>query len=384
MASERKPIFKVTYNATDITEDISDDVESIRYEDEVDGTANEIVIVVDDMSGKWKNSWMVNIGATLEVEIGFESDNMLDCGSFGIDEIQFKGEPDKVEIRALSVGEANSLRDVQSYVYENQTIRQIIEQIADRNDMNVSMGALYAKDALTTAHEKRVLNMVIGRAVQDRESDGQFLHRITSRYGLSYVFGTSQEEGVERVLHVFVRMTIDTLDPVAKLAYPEVRNPSETEEKAETDAGVIILKSYDLKSKASSNVNEVEVNYHDPQTQELYQFAVDYDALPPAGKINPLQSDLNSFQRKEAEYMRVENKQQAEIIGIAKLYDIISDKVTGDMTMEGDPMLIAGNSFTVEGIGLLSGQYTIKKSTHDIKRKSGWITSLEVKMIKPN
>lgn len=402
MATVRKPIYKVTYNAQDITEDISADVISIKYDDETDGTVNEIAIVVDDMDKKWKNEWLVNTGAKIGLQIGYDSDDMLDCGDYGVDEVHYKGQPDTVELKCLSIGEDHDIRRKRSHVYEKQTILQIVQAIAARNGMIVVQD-LFIVDAIeggsvldaiqNKAYEDRVVNMVIGRIVQDRESDAGFLYRLTKLYGLSFIFGKDKVDALRNVegkyLHLFVEMFLSSLAPVASvthLDFPDQNAIPETVVVIDAiDEDPIELKSYDLKNKAQSGVaaiSGVTVNYHDPFTDELFEFSVDYDQLPPAGKINPLQQDLNTFLRKEAaEWERIENEQQAEIIAKAKLYEVVSTQVEGRLDTEGSPLLIAGNSITVGGIGRLSGKYTITKSSHTIKRKGGWTTTLEVKMV---
>lgn len=385
MASERKPSYKVVYEFQDITEDVSSDVIEITYEDITDGSSNEITVKLDDFDKKWKNEWLVNTGARIGLQIGYEGEDMLDCGDFGIDEIHYDGFPDTVELKCLSIGEDNELRQERTIVYEDQTIRQIIEKVADRNNMTVAATPLYAGDQLTLQFEQRVLNMVIGRAVQDRETDIGFLQRITSSYGMSFVFGKDQEDdagNVLKYLHVFTRITLETIDPVSTISYPNEPNTLElTGQDSQDDSIGIQIKSYELKNKAQNSVKEVEVVYHDPFTQELYEYKVDYDALPPAGKINPLQKELNSFLRKKTSWTKVENKQQAEIAAAAMLYDIISSQVEGTMNTEGSNLLIAGSSVAVEGLGRLSGTYAISSSFHRINRRGGYTTRITVKMI---
>ena len=188
-------------------------------------------------------------------------------------------------------------------------------------------------------------------------------------------------------MHIFARVTLETVDPTSRISYPVVPNAFNSDSNTsaqveeEASAGIIRLSSYNLKNEAVNSIKEVQVVYHDPFTEELYEYHVDYDALPPSGKINPLQKNLNAFLRKENTYERVENEQQAEIMGVAKLYDIISSQVQGSMSMEGSPSLVAGTTFLVEGIGKLSGKYAITGSMHKINRSSGYTTEVDVKMV---
>ncbi len=394
MATVRKPIFKVIYETTDITEDISSDIVSIRYTDETDGTANEIAITVDDMDHKWKNEWIVNVGARISLQIGYDSDDMLDCGDFGVDEVHYKGQPDTVELKCLSVGQEHDIWVERSHVYESQTILQIIEQIASRNGLDVTrdsfiFSVIEDESVLSTledsAYERKVLNILINRIVQDRESDLAFMKRLTSLYGVSFMFGKNKfnpnNEIIGKYLHIWVNMFLSTPETVLKVAYPEFLGQTRDDIVDQETYDEIELKSYDLKNKAQNNVDSITMNYQDPYSLELYEIAVGFEDLPPAARVAPLEHEAEAFPRLGAEWARVENRGQAEVIAAAKLYDIISSQVEGRIDTEGSPLLIAGNSFSVSGIGKLSGKYSITKSSHTIKRNSGWTVSLDVKMV---
>jgi phage protein D len=377
----RQPYYEVTYNAVDITEEISEDVIKISYEDAAAGESNECRILLDDMSGKWKNEWLSNVGAKINLKIGYSNDNLLDCGEFEIDEIHYKGQPDMVELRCLSIGESNSWREPDSKIFTNQTIRQIAQYMADKNQVTLRETVEYTADQLMLQWEKRVLSMTIERVVQDRETDIGFLNRICKKWGISFVLTPS-------ALQVYCDVSYESYAPVlnAKIYYS---NDSFDERE-----GIVIingevvevidgieLKSYDIKNCSEKTISSVEVRYHDPFTNELYQYEVDYDSLPPGGKINPLQQDMNSFLRKEKEYVKVENKQQAEIAAAASLYRKISEQMEGDMNMEGAPTVVAGVAMEVVGIGKLSGIWYVSKTYHTITRKAGYTTRAEVKFL---
>jgi len=391
----RSPYYKVTYNSVDITEDISKDVQSIVYTDAAQGEANEVIIVVDDLTGKWKNEWLVNTGVKISLEIGYSQNELLDCGDFEVDEIHYKGQPDTVEIKCLSIGESNSLREEDSHAFENQTVREIAQYIADKNGMTLFPTPEYTGDQLSLQWEKRVLDMKISRVTQDRESDIGFLNRITKKYGLSFVFGkeffTQSNESnafeTKKHIYIYVDITLETVDPVHEAFYSSSSDEesinNSLEEGVEDENKNVRIKSYKLKNLSKNTISEVQLVYHDAFTNELYQYHVDYDSLPPAGKVNPLQQDMNSFLRKEKEYTEVENKQQAEIAAKAKLYAAISNQITGSMDMEGLPSMVSGTSLTVDGLGKLSGKYYVTKSKHKINRSKGYATSIEVKMLQP-
>jgi len=381
MATVRAPYFKVVYESVDITEEISKDVVEITYSDSTENEAAELVIVVDDMFSKWKNEWIVNTGVKIQCEIGWSKDTMLDCGTFEVDEIHYSGDYGKgatVEIRCLAISENSTWRQELSYIYTNQTFQEIIQQIAARNNVTYQGVAKYTVEQETLVWEQKVLKMRVNRLVQDRESDIGFLNRVMSVYGFSFIMGTE-------FLHGMLNITYQTSVPSSSRLYYSEALP-EDDGYVTIDGRQIplyeveLLKSYQLKNCAKNTISAVELKYHDPFTNELYQVSVDYDSLPPGGKVNPLQREMNSFLRKESEYAYIENKQQAEIIAKAKLFKAISKQIEGDMELEGQPSVVSGTAIEVSGIGKLSGRYFVNRSRHRISR-AGYVTNIQVNML---
>ena len=110
------PKFTVLYNNKNITTDIAKYMLSITYSDKTSGESDEIEIELDDTDGLWQNSWYPEKGAKLTLTI-----EELKCGVFEIDEIEIKGPPDTVSIRAMATGITNSLRTKKSDAHENKT-----------------------------------------------------------------------------------------------------------------------------------------------------------------------------------------------------------------------------------------------------------------------
>jgi len=378
MAVVKSPFFKVIYEGVDITNDLSESVLSIAYSDSVEGESDEIRIVLHDFNGKWKSEWRSNNGDRISVQIGFSEDDLLDCGSFEIDEVNYKGQPDTVEISALAIGVNNSLREFKSRPFENQTIRQIAKAIASENDLNlVSFFPIIQAEFVQTIGQSlaanKILDLKLLRAVQNRETDLQFLNRIANKFGVS--FSVRGEN-----MYFFLIYDVESVPSRVNVAYYEISDF--TESAAVRQEGAIEMKDYDLKDCAEKVVAGVDVQYQNPVTGEAFIFRLDNNKSYAQYMIDTITKDvLARALRRLKVYETVETNQQAEAAASARLYKSISRQVEGSINMEGSPKVVAGTAFNVSGLGWLDGRYFVEKSYHQITRNAGYTTRADVKFL---
>lgn len=374
------PYYKVLFNNIDITEDISDDVLEIVYDEGDDGEADDLRILLDDMSGKWKDTWIVAVGQTIEVEIGYSNGRRLNCGKFQIDEVEYKGQPDSVELKCLSIGEDNKWREPDSHIFTGQTIEQIVQHFATKNNVKIQVIKDYANS--NSVFESRVWSVILARVVQDREPDIEFLNRILTKFGLK--FNLTPEK-----LYVYYAVTYETLAPVsnARIYLPE--EIIEDGSRALYNGQFIDLESniqlfsYELRNCSKYNVNISEVRYADPYDDTLYQTAVDFDGLPPSARFRTVGSDPEASLKGRKVYIDVDNDQQAELVAIADLYNYISKQIEGSFELDGAPEIVRGVAVPVLGLKKLSGNYYVTSSYHRLNRQNGYTTSAKVKWIAP-
>jgi phage protein D len=378
MAVVKSPYFKVTYEGKDITEDVSDSVLSVSYSDAVEGESDELKILLHDFSGKWKNEWRSNNGDTIAVQIGYSEDDMLDCGSFEIDKVKYKGQPDTVELSGLAVGVNNSLKEHKSRPFENQTIRQIARAIAEENGLTLVsyfpvVQAALAQTIGESLRANQILDMKLLRAVQNRESDLAFLNRIGNKFGVSFNVRGDQ-------LYFLLVYDLDSVTATRDVAYYEITDvQNEAEANRET---AIHMKSYDLVDNAEKVVAGVDVRYQNPITGEAFIFKLDNDTSYAQAMIDAITKDvLARALRRLKVYETVENAQQAEAVASARLYKSVSRQVEGSIEMEGTASVVAGTAFNVSGLGWLNGRYFVEKSYHSITRSGGYTTRASVKFL---
>ena len=78
---------------------------------------------------------------------------------------------------------------------------------------------------------------------------------------------------------------------------------------------------------------------------------------------------------------RGESQEQIDARGDAALSEQNEDQSAGDITLIGNPKLVAGSTILLKNLGVFSGRYLIKQSRHSISRTQGYITNIEVRML---
>ncbi|MBJ5304221.1 phage late control D family protein, partial [Salmonella enterica subsp. enterica serovar London] len=79
------PIFTLWYGHKEITYDIAPYVTSISYSDSIKNESDVIAIALEDSAGRWVNEWYPGKGDTLALRLGYQGEDLLDCGTYIID-----------------------------------------------------------------------------------------------------------------------------------------------------------------------------------------------------------------------------------------------------------------------------------------------------------
>lgn len=161
------PAFMLTLGGKDITRDISNRLLSLTLSDNRGFEADQLDIELDDSDGLVT---MPPRGAVLTLFLGWQGAALIGKGDFTVDEIEHRGAPDTLTIRARSAdfrGTLNSRREVS---YHDTTLGQVVEQIAGRNKLTASVAGQLA--AIKVPHID-----------QSQESDAKFLTRLATRNG---------------------------------------------------------------------------------------------------------------------------------------------------------------------------------------------------------
>ena len=321
------PVYEVTINGTNVTDDISVYVSQVEYSDRIEEESDEVSIILDDVEGLWQSDWYPSQGDTLTLKMGYPG-NMLDCGNFEIDQIELSGLPDTLTVKAIAAAITESMRTRNSRAYEKQTLKDIAQFIADKHGLKL-MG-----------DTSRLANIEIGRKTQDNESDISFLSGIARRYGIIFsvrgdkmIFLNPEDLEKEDAIAAFNRYQIST---------------------------------YSFKDKTSDTYWEATVSQRDIKTNTVQKWSVQSSG-------DPTKQDTIVVGG------RVENANQAEAVTEGAIREMNRDKLTGRFTTEGNPLLVAGANVDMEGFGAFSGKWTIRESTHRISADTGYTTEVSIR-----
>lgn len=334
METLKKPRFKIDYEGKDVTNDISKYLLSVSYTDNEANESDEISFTVEDKDGLWKGDWFPKKGDKVKLAIGYDSE-LLDCGNFTVDEIEMSGPPDIVSIRGLAAGINSPLRTKNSRAYEGQTLRQIAQAVADK----------YGYSIVSTDGSSSILdNVRIERVTQNRETDLEFLKRLGGDYGI--VFS--------------VRDT--------SLIFTSIYDMEKGSPVVDIDRTDLIR--YSVKDKAVKTYKKARVRHKDTKTNSVVTTFYE-EKKNDSGNASEDTLEIHS---------RVENMKQGEEKAKAHLHKANTQGQEGSFTLPGNPLLVAGNNFTLTGMGGLSGKWHISRSVHN-SSSSGYTTDIEAKRV---
>lgn len=321
------PKIRIQYNGKNITEDISKYLLSFRYSDKLEGESDEIELQLEDSAGLWRGDWIPAVGDKIEAWIGYDGDAEVSCGAFEVDEISLRFPPDVVSIKALAAGVNSPIRTRKSSAHENKSLKQIAEAIATNNGYTV---------------QGEIASYQIGRVTQNRETDLEFLKRLSDQFG--YVFALR-----DKTLVFTSIFDLEKGKPVVEIPRNEMIDG-------------------DIKISAVKTYKKATVSYREPNSDEVIKYDAENDLAyyAPAG---------DTLEIKE----RAENKQQAEAMAKSKLHRANTAGTVGSIRVIGNPVLVAGNSINLVEMGRFSGKWHILASTHSISRTGGYTTDLEIK-----
>ena len=126
-----KPRFKVVVNGKDITETINQNASRISFHDE-DGTSSDDIRL--SVEGSFRRP---AYGDEIKLWIGDEN-AMMFCGTFAVQNSKVSvSNGSKIEISATGVDFSSGTKVKRNKSYENISIKQVVTQIAKKQELNV-------------------------------------------------------------------------------------------------------------------------------------------------------------------------------------------------------------------------------------------------------
>lgn len=161
------PDFMLMLESKDITGNISNRLINLTMTDNRGFEADQLDIELDDTDG------LVELpirGAVLSLYLGWKGFALVSKGKFTVDEVEHRGAPDTVTIRARSADFRGTLNSRREESWHDTTLGALVSTIAARNNLTASVA-----DSLAS--------ISIPHIDQSQESDAVFLTRLADRNG---------------------------------------------------------------------------------------------------------------------------------------------------------------------------------------------------------
>ncbi|WP_449649129.1 phage late control D family protein [Rahnella aceris] len=161
------PDYMVKLAGSDITTDISRRLVSLSLTDNRGFEADQLDIELDDADGLMQ---MPPRGAVLSVFLGWKGQALFHKGEFTVDEVEHRGAPDTLTLRARSADYRGSLNSRRDNSYHDTTLEAIISAIAARN-------------SLQPAVAESLKGVKVSHIDQTQETDAAFIARLAELNG---------------------------------------------------------------------------------------------------------------------------------------------------------------------------------------------------------
>ncbi|CAI1682846.1 Phage protein D [Serratia quinivorans] len=161
------PDFSLSLQEKDITQNIRKRLITLSLTDNRGFEADQLDIELDDSDGLMV---MPQRNAVLALSLGWKGAALTPKGLFTVDEVEHRGAPDTLTIRARSADFRGSLNTRRDESYHDTTLSHIVQKIASRNKLKATIAA-----GLGT--------IKVSHIDQTQETDAAFLTRLASLNG---------------------------------------------------------------------------------------------------------------------------------------------------------------------------------------------------------
>ncbi|NMM75547.1 late control protein [Rhodococcus sp. SRB_17] len=168
MSSHRHPApdYRLVVNGQDITAKVNPRLIGLTLSEGREGAADTLELTLADHDGQLA---LPRKGATIELQLGWRGQPLVDKGSFEVDEVEHSGAPDQISIKARSADLKRKLRQRTEKSWHDTTVGAIVQEIAARHGLASRVGG-------TLASTK------VEHIDQTNESDLHFLSRLAKQH----------------------------------------------------------------------------------------------------------------------------------------------------------------------------------------------------------
>ena len=161
------PDYMVKLAGSDITADISRRLISLSLTDNRGFEADQLDIELNDADGLMQ---MPPRGAVLSVFLGWKGQALFHKGEFTVDEVEHRGAPDTLTLRARSADYRGSLNSRRDNSYHDTTLEAIVSAVA-------------ARHSLEPAVAESLKGVKVSHIDQTQETDAAFITRLAELNG---------------------------------------------------------------------------------------------------------------------------------------------------------------------------------------------------------
>lgn len=344
----RRAAVELSFDGVDITEDMRRFFLDLSYTDNEEDETDDLQLTLQDREGLWLKSWLNDAmdaaasgsggsGFLIRAAIlrknwkGDGATEKLDCGSFELDSVKVGGPPSVVKIKATSLPFSTQARQTEkTQAWEAYFLSGILNEIAGRNGME----AMFLPES----------DPYYARREQFKTSDITFLEKLCHDAGLSLKCTNNR-------IVIFDQATFEANAPVLTLRPGRIGHEYT---KYDLDAGA-----------ADTQYATCRVSYTDPESGVSIEAVAKSED---ADKKNTQQLEITA---------KVASVGEAEALAkkMLRLHNKYGKTVA--FTLPGNPALVAGCTFDLEGWGPWSGRYIISQAKHSVKKSGGYTVQIK-------
>ncbi len=333
----RRVQLSVVIGGRDVSSSVAPDLISFELTDHAQGKADDLRLTLRDTGGRWSGSWRPSKGLPISASIRCMNwladgrDLGVSFGGFAVDEVEFGGPPDVVEIKAVSASTATSLRqEARTRAWESASLRVVAQDIAKRHKLKLFYDG--------EEHS-------FGRLDQREESDLAFLNRLCGERGMNLKVHDGR-------LVLFGAQEYDAKNAVYTIT--------------KSGGGGVPATKWNFKSVGSGTYKACEVAWLDPETRENRTYTFAPSGTPPSEQILRINR-------------RIESLAEAETLAKAELRKRNKGEYEARLTCMGHPGLAAGIVVAVSGFGAFSGRYFVEEAQHRVDASGGYTTAIKAR-----
>jgi hypothetical protein len=324
-----KPTFQVIFDGRDINELLGgQQFQSLSIKENLEGESDSMELVVVSPDRRWLTDLYPKPGQLFEVKFGYEDGEMSESKTFEVDSLK-SNLINKLTISGSSTPPSKQLRSRNSKAWENTNLREIFQDIASKNDLEL-VG--------------EIPSVEYKRKDQNNKTDLEFLRNLASEHNLI----VKVEDTDKLVVHN--EDDLESQDAAIEITLEDMLLEPSHREKLEDVASSVRVKG--------TNADTGENIVHTARTNKI-----------------------ENGQSMDITKQDLEDKEQAKKIGESSLKKKNKDKFTLDFSVPGSPQWQAGVNFQLTDAGpVFDGKYQVKSVSHRLNN-SGYQTKISSRKI---